>query len=258
MHTLEKTNKSLNDRTLSLVAPTVLVLALMLWPTPAKGQCVGTTKTIDAGPIGTGTPNHPSTNGVQPIRLNRNGTRPTCLAPKVCPGTAGIAGDRNFDAYEFANLEDNTVCVEIDFTTGCDADFFAGVYLNAFDPDDLCANYLADLGASSDGVFSFEVPALTSFIFVVYEKDPGVPCAAYSFDVCGLIFQPDLSITKIEDPDPVVQNMPLTYTLTVANNSPLAADDVVVDEDGVAIYVGEIIYRGDSVKLDIDLLPARA
>jgi GntR family transcriptional regulator len=28
---------------------------------------------------------------------------------------------------------------------------------------------------------------------------------------------------------------------------------VVIDEDGVAIYVGEIVYRGDCIKLSIDL-----
>lgn len=43
--------------------------------------------------------------------------------------------------------------------------------------------------------------------------------------------------------------------LDIALNSPTAeAHCVVVDENGVAIYVGEIIYRGDCLKLDIDLL----
>lgn len=43
--------------------------------------------------------------------------------------------------------------------------------------------------------------------------------------------------------------------LGVALNSPTAeAHCVVVDEGGVAIYIGDIIYRGDCVKLDIDLL----
>lgn len=43
--------------------------------------------------------------------------------------------------------------------------------------------------------------------------------------------------------------------LHVGLNSPIAeAHCVVVDGDGVAVYVGEIIYRGDCIKLDIDLL----
>lgn len=43
--------------------------------------------------------------------------------------------------------------------------------------------------------------------------------------------------------------------LKVALNTPTAeARCVVVDAAGIAIYVGDIVYRGDCVKLDIDLL----
>ena len=43
--------------------------------------------------------------------------------------------------------------------------------------------------------------------------------------------------------------------LKVALNAPTAeAHCVVVDDRGIAIYVGDIVYRGDCVKLDIDLL----
>ncbi|MCH8154892.1 MAG: GntR family transcriptional regulator, partial [Proteobacteria bacterium] len=43
--------------------------------------------------------------------------------------------------------------------------------------------------------------------------------------------------------------------LKVALNAPTAeAHCVVTDMAGVAIYVGDIIYRGDCVKLNIDLL----
>ena len=47
--------------------------------------------------------------------------------------------------------------------------------------------------------------------------------------------------------------------LKVALNAPTAeARCVVVDDKGVAIYVGDIVYRGDCVKLDIDLMGGRA
>ncbi len=43
--------------------------------------------------------------------------------------------------------------------------------------------------------------------------------------------------------------------LNIALNAPIAeARCVVIDDQGVAIYVAEIIYRGDRIKLDIDLL----
>jgi GntR family transcriptional regulator len=43
--------------------------------------------------------------------------------------------------------------------------------------------------------------------------------------------------------------------LDIALNSPTAeAHCVVVDDSGVAIYVADIIYRGECVKFDINLL----
>lgn len=43
--------------------------------------------------------------------------------------------------------------------------------------------------------------------------------------------------------------------LKIALNAPTAeCHCVVVDAQGIAIYVAEIIYRGDCVKLHIDLL----
>jgi uncharacterized repeat protein (TIGR01451 family) len=41
----------------------------------------------------------------------------------------------------------------------------------------------------------------------------------------------DLSITKTDSPDPVVQGNNLTYTITVTNNGPLAATNVVVTDN---------------------------
>jgi GntR family transcriptional regulator len=44
--------------------------------------------------------------------------------------------------------------------------------------------------------------------------------------------------------------------LKIALNAPTAeAHCVVIDAEGVAIYVADIVYRGDCIKLDIDLLP---
>jgi GntR family transcriptional regulator len=45
------------------------------------------------------------------------------------------------------------------------------------------------------------------------------------------------------------------HFLKIALNAPTAeVHCVAVDDKGVAIYIGEIIYRGDFIKLDIDLL----
>jgi GntR family transcriptional regulator len=50
--------------------------------------------------------------------------------------------------------------------------------------------------------------------------------------------------------------METASSLEVALNSPTAeVRCAVADDQGVAIYVGEMIYRGDCVRLNIDLLP---
>lgn len=50
-------------------------------------------------------------------------------------------------------------------------------------------------------------------------------------------------------------DMETAQHLGLALNAPTAeAHCVVVDDRGIAIYVGDIIYRGDRVKFDIDLL----
>lgn len=52
-------------------------------------------------------------------------------------------------------------------------------------------------------------------------------------------------------------DMASAQTLDIALNAPTAeAHCAVVDENGTAIYVGDIVYRGDCVKFDIDLLNA--
>ena len=52
-------------------------------------------------------------------------------------------------------------------------------------------------------------------------------------------------------------DMESAQSLGIALNSPTAeAHCVVVDDRGIAIYVGDIVYRGDCVKFDIDLLNA--
>ncbi len=51
-------------------------------------------------------------------------------------------------------------------------------------------------------------------------------------------------------------DMETASSLEVALNSPTAeVRCAVADDQGVAIYVGEMIYRGDCVRLNIDLLP---
>ena len=47
------------------------------------------------------------------------------------------------------------------------------------------------------------------------------------------------------------------YLKISLNSATVEAHCVMVDGNGVAVYAGEIVYRGDCVELDIDLLENR-
>jgi GntR family transcriptional regulator len=54
-------------------------------------------------------------------------------------------------------------------------------------------------------------------------------------------------------------NPEMADLLKIALGAPTAeCRCVVIDENGVAIYIADITYRSDAIKLHIDLLPARA
>jgi hypothetical protein len=141
--------------------------------------------------LGSDSPDYPAVHGVQTGRLFRDGIPSSCEAPKACPGLFDAAGARTYDAYTFANTTGGVACVTVDMDgescTGTSY-LFGVAYLNSFDPNNLCANYLADSGSSpSPGQpFSFEVPAGQSAVIVIHEVNPGAGCGGYGLSVSGI------------------------------------------------------------------------
>ena len=145
------------------------------------------------GTLGNGDPNFtgPQTSGQQtPARLFRDGIPSTCAAPKACPGPFS-AGSFTFDAYTFTNESNATQCVTVQYrpNIGCNVNAHAITYLGSFSPTNLCLNYLADVGASDDLDYSFEVPAGSNFVVVIAANNPGGVGngCAYQFSVVGNI-----------------------------------------------------------------------
>ncbi|MCB9851671.1 MAG: thrombospondin type 3 repeat-containing protein [Phycisphaerales bacterium] len=185
---------------------------------------------VEGGPIGTPVSEYLVEQGVQTGRLNRFSPAGICGVPEASPGLFAATGERAFDAYELQNTQSMAVCVTVDFVDQCTVgNYFVTAYLGAFDPTDIEANYLADPGTSVSKQFSFTMPALSRVVLVVSELSEGDPCDSYSFKVWGLNCA-DISVTKVDSPDPTVPNVPLTYTITVTNNGPDDATDVIATD----------------------------
>jgi hypothetical protein len=145
------------------------------------------------GTLGNGDPSFTGTqtSGQQtPARLFRDGIPSTCAAPKACPGPFN-SGSFTFDAYTFTNESNATQCVTVQYrpNVGCGVNAHAITYLGSYDPTNLCLNYLADVGASDDLDYSFEVPAGANFVVVIAANNPGGVGngCAYQFAVVGNI-----------------------------------------------------------------------
>jgi hypothetical protein len=143
------------------------------------------------GDIGQGSADYPGTSGVQTGRLSQNGVDSTCASPKTCPGV--VAGSSfAFDAYEFANETDAAVCGTFTFPTSCGVNqaVHPVAYLGAFDPGNICTNYLGDIGhsinAGESGSFSVNAPAHSVVVLVVHEVGTAPDCSGYKFSVSGL------------------------------------------------------------------------
>jgi hypothetical protein len=116
--------------------------------------------------------------------------------PKVCPGATGVVpGDRFYDAYTFENGPTNA-CITVTLQSG-GCPLFSAAYTNAYNPLNLCQNYLADMGSTlAINNYSFNVGRGARFVVVAHGVDPGDACG-YTLSVDGGSCRPMLNITQI-------------------------------------------------------------
>lgn len=141
-------------------------------------------------------------------RLFTTGVASSCDAPKSCPGVNSAPGPFHYDTFTFTNTGPNT-CVNVGLDTACGS-LFAAAYIDNFDTNSLCLNYLADIGAFTPGKssFSFSVPLGATFVVVVY-ADTGVSCGSYQLAVSGLPCPPP---TLAIDPAVAPQDVRVNWT----------------------------------------------
>jgi len=119
---------------------------------------------------------------------------------------SGVIGPRSYDVVNFINTTNVAQSVSIDFVSGCGNNTYAAAYSPAFDPSDICANYLAGAGRSGSLIWRFTVCANSSFSIVVYGREPGVTCGSYAYYIyavgiapLGPIEDEPVAATKMDD-----------------------------------------------------------
>jgi hypothetical protein len=114
-----------------------------------------------------------------PMRLFRDGSGSTCEAAPF-PGDINIPS--TWRSFRFcASKSEPCYTVTYDAET-CEKDVHLMAYRSSFDPDDLMANYIGDIGASEELPFSFVVPAGGAFL-IVAQTNFGMATCRFSFTV---------------------------------------------------------------------------
>ncbi|HEX5733686.1 MAG TPA: DVUA0089 family protein [Blastocatellia bacterium] len=175
--------------------------------------------TTFTGILGQNSAENPGVSGIQLGRLNRFVDQTgACNNVRTCPGLFSAVGARPFDAYTFNNPSSSPACVTVIVDAqACLGNNFLVVAAYSgpsYDPTNQCLNYLADIGGSPNptGVFSFNVPATSSFTLVITAANasPTVCTTPYRVTVVGL---PNFT-QSIQDP---VTGNTLLFNCTTGN-----------------------------------------
>jgi hypothetical protein len=121
---------------------------------------------------------------VEAGRLVRTGIPSTCAAPSVCPEPADSLA-RHYDSYTYTNATSSPQCVTVTVNESCGNNaLLSAAYLNTFDPNNLCSNYLADMGVAGPAFsYSFTLPAGARVVVIVEENSANIGCASYTLRI---------------------------------------------------------------------------
>jgi hypothetical protein len=129
------------------------------------------------------------TDPTQTDHLNRSGIPQTCPATTTC----AIFGDgllHHYDSYMFTNTTGSRQCVNIDTNSACIGVrfIFTAAYLESFDPNNICTNWIGDSGFSPDPDRAFQVNVDNgqTLIVVVSNVTATGTCPDYTLTIAGL------------------------------------------------------------------------
>lgn len=116
-------------------------------------------------------------------RMKLNTVASACNSPKPgCPGDFGNTGVF-YKTYCYTNESANSECIKVKMQVNCAVQMFCAAYLGAFDPADVCSNYLADPGVSiangGTDSMSFDVPSGGEYCVVASAINLGDTCSDF-------------------------------------------------------------------------------
>jgi hypothetical protein len=152
------------------------------------------TATIPTLPCLPTTLNNGSLTAGDPTHLNYvtlSGSASLCGATPACPGITTDNQAYHYDTYTYTNPAATSQCVVVIIgASGCGAGsggLRSYVYLNSYDPANLCTDYAGGYGApipvGGTGAYHLTLGVGQSFVVVVEEAGANTGCAAYTVQV---------------------------------------------------------------------------
>src|SRR5437667_290570 len=109
-------------------------------------------------------------------------TAPSGTHRNTCHHPPKEAAPRHYDSYTYANNTASAQCVTVTINENCGNNaLLSATYLNTYDPNNVCANYLADMGVAGPTFsYSFTLPANSRAVVIVVENSANIGCARYT------------------------------------------------------------------------------
>ncbi|MBL0232690.1 MAG: T9SS type A sorting domain-containing protein [Chitinophagaceae bacterium] len=138
-------------------------------------------------------------------RLFRDGIASTCAAPKAaCPGVTAVGTVFRYRTYTFTNPVASAQCLTITHTnTGAAGAPHLSVHSGAFNPANICTNYISDEGGSPNPTFNV-VHSLTigagATVTLVLTETANAAGGTWQIDLDMPLCAPCIAVTSLTAP----------------------------------------------------------
>jgi len=166
-------NKQLTASSSGLISATSASFNITAAPAVPCNTCSSGAVACSGQLIGHGTP--------ATARLAADAVTSTCSNEAVCPGTT--SGTFNYLTYSFSNNSGASQCFTVTFDNACNTSsnsLFSAAYSPFFDPNNICTNFVGDLGNGTNTTtsYSFTIANGQTFDVVVWNRVSNSYCSS--------------------------------------------------------------------------------